>query len=267
MKTYLVAIFCLLISLTSLAADPAAPSAKAKPARKTITLISMDIPPFMSPSLPEQGAVIYGLRQIFKKMNYDLEVRFVPIQRTRNIGMDDPQIGGFFPSFVDDDFVNGMTLSNAVYRTPWVIAERKDKPIVWSTASDLLKYKGGNVGGYTLRSQVASIYKKHPEALDSAAGDLQNILMLANKRVDYIFIDRQVFEFILATDPAVRDVADKLQINPKIVALNEYGVAFKKTPKYQKVLAQFNKVADEKEFTANVGNYIKTYMAAPPPQQ
>jgi len=165
----------------------------AKGTAKKVTLITMDIPPFMSPRLPEDGAAIYALRQIFKKMGYGLEVRFVPIQRTRNVGMGDPKVHGFFPSFVDDDFVQGMTLSKIVYKTPWVIAERKDKPIHWKTATDLLKYKGGNVGGYTLRSQVASAFKDHEDALMPAPQDVSNILMLANKRVDYIFIDQNVF--------------------------------------------------------------------------
>ena len=70
----------------------------------------MDIPPFMSPSVPEDGAAIAGIREIFKKMGYGLEIKFVPIQRTRNVGLDDKKISGFFPSFVDDDFVQGMKL-------------------------------------------------------------------------------------------------------------------------------------------------------------
>ncbi|WP_413944272.1 substrate-binding periplasmic protein [Bdellovibrio sp. HCB-162] len=235
-------------------------SAFAKPSKK-VTLISMDIPPFMSPKLPEQGAAIYGLKQIFKKIGYELEVRFVPIQRTRNVGMSDERINGFFPSFVDDDFVQGMTLSKTIYKTPWVIAERKEKPVHWKTPADLLKYKGGNVGGYTLRSQVADVFKSHEDALELAPGDIQNILKLANKRVDYIFIDQNVLKFILATDPQAIPYADTLQVNPKIVALNEYGVAFKQNGRSKKIMDEFNKVVSEEEFTKAVDGYIKMYMA------
>lgn len=232
---------------------------------KKVTLISMDIPPFMSPKLPEQGAAIYGLRQIFKKIGYDLEVRFVPIQRTRNVGMSDNRINGFFPSFVDDDFVQGMTLSKIVYKTPWVIAERKDKPIHWKVPADLLKYKGGNVGGYTLRSQVADVFKGKEGALEEAPKDIQNILKLANKRIDYIFIDQNVLKFILATDPKAQPYAQTLQINPKMVALNEYGIAFKQNAESKKIMEEFNKVANEDDFTKAVEGYIKTYMSAPSP--
>ncbi|QDK37583.1 ABC transporter substrate-binding protein [Bdellovibrio sp. NC01] len=224
---------------------------------KTVTLVSMNIPPFMSPDIPENGAAIVGLREIFAKMGYELKVKFVPIQRTRNVGLEDKSIAGFFPSFVDDDFVQGMKLSKTVYKTPWVIIERKDNPIKWKTASDLLKYKGGNVGGYTLRSQVAPVFKAHPEALEDAPADAQNLMKLALKRIDYVFIDRNVFGFLVANDPNLRAHAQQLQINPKIVALNEYGVAFKTDKENAKIMEQFNKTATEEGFTQSVEAYIK----------
>jgi len=252
MKT-LICTFVGLLSLTCFAA----------PKQKKVTIISMEIPPFMSPKLPDQGAGIYGLRHLFKKMGYDLDVRFVPIQRTRSVGMSDSKVHGFFPSFVDDDFVQGMTLSKIVYKTPWVIVERKDNPVRWKVPTDLLKYKGGNVGGYTLRSQVAEAFKNNPQALENAPGDLQNILMLANKRVDYIFIDENVFKFLLAVDPRAQAYADKLQVNPKIVALNEYGVAFKQNGASKKIMADFNKALNRDEFTKAVDEYIKKHMPTP----
>lgn len=214
--------------------------------------------------MPEEGAGIYGLRQIFKSIGYDLEIRFVPIQRTRNVGMSDPKINGFFPSFVDDDFIQGMTLSKTIYQTPWVVAERKDNPIHWKEAKDLLKYKGGNVGGYTMRSQVADVFVGHDEALEQTPGDIQNILMLANKRVDYIFIDQNVFKFLLATDPRAQPYAHLLQVNPKIVAMNSYGIAFKQNAVSKKIMDEFNKIADKDLYTKEVDAYVKKYTPPPP---
>ncbi|MDG0816255.1 type 2 periplasmic-binding domain-containing protein [Bdellovibrio svalbardensis] len=231
---------------------------------KKITLITMDIPPFMSPHLPDQGAAIYGLRQTFKKAGYDLEVRFEPVPRIRNVGLSDKKINGFFPSFTDENFNHKLILSKLFYKTPWVIVERKDKPIIWKEPRDLLKYKGGNVAGYVLRSQVAAIYKNNMQHLESAASDSINILKLIHKRVDFIFIDLNVFNFITTTNPEIKPLAYQLKVNPKIIALNQYGIGFKSDSLNQTLLKEFNKVVDEKEFTQWVSKYLENQTKTAP---
>ncbi|WII73134.1 transporter substrate-binding domain-containing protein [Bdellovibrio sp. 22V] len=226
---------------------------------KDITFITMEIPPFMSESMPEQGAATYAMKETFKKLGYNFKVRFVPIMRTRTVGFD-PSVTGFFPSFKDDDFLRGMVLSKTVYDTPWVIVERKDKPIHWEKPEDLAKYKGGNVNGYTIRSLLRTVHKQKKLNLETAPNDALNVLKLANKRVDYIFIDAGVFKFLAAADPRVKQVADSLQINPKIVMMNHYGAAFKTDPANQKIMEEFNKHADSTEFTLLVEKYFREKM-------
>lgn len=227
---------------------------------KEIVLVTMDIPPFMSPTLPEGGAAVYALKEMFKSIGYSLEVRFVPIQRTRHLGMSDPNVVGFFPSFKDDDFLKGFKLSNSIYETPWVIAERKDTPIHWNSAKDLKKYKCGNVSGYTLRSEVRDFYTAHPEKIDPSPADLQNVIKLAMKRVDCIFIDKHVFEFLVSTAPILGPYRENLQINSKIVQLGHYGIAFKTDPAYRAVREQFNTLADKKIFIPLVEEYLRKYL-------
>ena len=183
------------------------------PSQKTIILETMEIPPFMSAAMPYEGAATYATREMLKKAGYNLEVRFVPIMRIRNLKFSKPDVNGFFPSFVDDDFVEGLTLSKTVYETPWVIIERKDHPIKWKEPKDLAAYKGGNVNGYTIRSQIRKIYEENKLNIETAPDDALNILKLANKRVDYIFTDAHIFKFLMATDPRLKPFANELQIN------------------------------------------------------
>jgi len=211
----------------------------------------------MSPNMPEQGAAISALRHLFKTAGYQMDLRFAPVPRVQIAELEDRNVDGYFPSFSDETFEQKMRLSKLFYRTPWVIVERKDNPIVWKTPKDLLKYKGGNVAGYIIRSQVADAYKDKPDKLESAANDLANILKLAHKRVDFIFIDETTFKYISTTNPDVIPYANKLQVNKKVIVVNQYGVAFKDDYKRKKMLADFNKVANEKDFTASVNNYIE----------
>lgn len=226
-------------------------------ALKKVILVTMEVPPFMSPKLPDQGAAIYALREAFLRAGYELEMRFVPVPRMRQVGFGDDGVNGFFPSFVDEKFNEKLVLSKLFYRTPWVIVERKDKPIIWKEARDLLKYKGGNVAGYVLRSQVADAYKDNMHRLETAKNDSLNILKLIHKRVDFIFIDQNTFKFIVGTHPEIAPYADRLAINPKVVALNSYGVDFKDNKVSRKIMEDFNAIVDEKEFTDLVSKYIE----------
>lgn len=230
--------------------------ALAKPL-KVFNLESMEIPPFISQNMPHQGAATYALKEIFKKAGYDLQVRIVPILRIRTLQFRDPEVKGFFPSFIDDDFVNGLVLSKPVYETPWVIIERKDKVIPWQEPKDLAKFKGGNVQGYTIRSQVRKMYEDNKLNIEGAPDDVSNLLKLANKRIDYVFIDAHVFKFLMATDPRLKEYDKTLQMNQKIVVMNRYGVAFKKNASGKKILEDFNKIASPGEFENLVQNYFK----------
>ena len=224
-----------------------------------VVVESLALPPFISDNMPEQGAAVYALTQIFKKMGYDLKVLIVPILRIRTLRFRSPNVSGFFPSFADDDFVDGLDLSTIIYETPWVIIERKDRPIVWKEAKDLAKYRGGNVKGYTIRSQVRKIYDESRLKLEAAPDDASNLLKLANKRIDYVFTDAHIFKYLMATDPRLKEFADKLQINPKIVAMNRYGVAFKRDPANVKLRELFNKTVTEPDFEKYVLEYFKKF--------
>lgn len=243
----------LLITLSILLFSP---GAFAEGARK-VTLVSMEIPPFMSSQMPGDGAAIYGLRETFKKAGYDFEVKFVPVPRIRAVGFGDEKINGFFPSFADEKFADKLILSKLFYETPWVIVERKNKPIHWKNPKDLLKYKGGNVAGYVLRSQIADVYKDNPQHLETAKIDTVNILKLIHRRVDFIFIDLNAFKFISGTNPEIKPYADRLQVNPKVIAYNRYGIGFKTDSASQKIMQDFNKVVNEKEYTTWVTKYIE----------
>ena len=63
----------------------------------------------------------------------------------------------------------------------------------------------------------------------------------------------------MATDPRLKEFADKLQINPKIVAMNRYGVAFKRDPANVKLRELFNKTVTEPDFEKYVLEYFKKF--------
>lgn len=221
--------------------------------------MTFEAPPFMSEKLPEQGAAVYALRQLFKKSGYDLKVSFAPFLRAKRQVLQKDEISGFFP-VTEVNVTADFRMSNIMYVTPWVFAERKDRPIVWHEAKDLTQYRIGNVMGYDLAPMMAALQKRKELNIENASSDELNLVKLARKRVDLAFIDATMFDYLTRTSPQLRPFMGQLQINAKIIHLDEYGVAFKKTPRALKHLEIFNKSVTKESFTHYVELYFKNNL-------
>ena len=224
-----------------------------------IHLLTMEAPPFMSNSLPEQGAAVYALRQIYKKNGYDLKVTFTPYLRAKIQALQKDDVSGFFPA-AQENIASGYVLSKIMYVTPWGFAERKDKPIIWNQPEDLLPYKIGNVMGYELSRVLVPAQKKKKFHIENVSSDEQNLLKLAKKRVDLAFIDATMFEYLMKSSPNLRPYQNQLQMNGKIIRMDEYGVAFKNSGKGKEHLETFNRLIQKEEFHRLVELYFKTHL-------
>lgn len=227
-------------------------------AEKKIHLITFETPPFISEGLPEQGAAIYALKELFKKAGYKVDVSFAPFLRGRTMALKDETVSGFFPVTqvnITPDFV----MSKIVYQTPWMFAERKESSIAWKIPEDVLPYRIGNASGYELAKSFQHLADNKKLKIESAPSDELNLLKLANKRIDLAFVDAGVFQYLLKTSEKLKPFQNQLQLNAKMVHMDQYGIAFKKSLKGLKDLEAFNKIASEEEFTRAIETYFKKY--------
>lgn len=220
--------------------------------------VTYEAPPFVSESLPEQGAAIYALRQMLKKTDCELKITFAPFLRGRKLALKDESVIGFFP-VTQVNVTQDFTMSKVVYQTPWVFAERKDNPILWKKPEDILPYRIGNASGYEMAVSFQRLHQEKKLKLEPASTDELNLLKLANKRVDLVFIDAGIFAYLLKTSEKLKPYQNQLQLNSKVIHMDQYGVAFKKTPRAIKEMENFNKLASEEEFTRHVEAYFKKY--------
>lgn len=225
---------------------------------KKVEIITFEAPPFVSENLPEQGAAVFALREIFKKANYDLKVRFAPFLRAKVLAQKEPALAGYFP-VTSINVANGFKMSKSIFQTPWVFAERKSNPVVWKNPEDILPYRIGNASGYDISPPFRALHAKQKLKIEPAPSDELNLLKLANKRVDLVFIDAGMFTYLVKTSAKLKPFRHNLQINPKIIQLDQYGIAFKKTPNTLKCMEAFNNVATEEEFNQLITTYFKRY--------
>ncbi|QDK38193.1 ABC transporter substrate-binding protein [Bdellovibrio sp. NC01] len=249
MKTILS--YLLLLSFT--ASPPAFAETPPKPT-KELHLITGESPPYMSESMKDQGAAVWALRKIFAKMGYTLVIDFAPWTRAKITAAKSDTIDGFFP-YSDQDVPN-FIYSDIVSETPWVIIQRKDKPIHWSKFSDLSPYTAGNVVGIELRPGIKELYEAKKLNIETTTSDVSNLLKLANKRVDMIFMDATVFQYSMAKEKELQPYRGKLEINAKPILVNKYGIALKNTPRNAAIMKEFNRHVNPQEFAKDVESYL-----------
>ncbi|AFY02497.1 substrate-binding periplasmic protein [Bdellovibrio bacteriovorus] len=222
--------------------------------KKTITLITHEAPPYMSESLPDQGAVFYALRQVFKKSGFDLKVTFAPSWvRAKMNALKDKEVDGYAP-FRTVENSDVFEFSDFVFESPWVIAERKEKPIVWNHMRDLSKYVAGNVQGVELRPGVKELADQGQLKIETTTSQNNNILKLATKRVDFVFTDFYVFRYLMATDPSLKPYRARLQLNAKPIVIERYGAALKKSPHSAALIKTLNE--NSAEFKKHIDDYL-----------
>lgn len=231
--------------------------------KKVIRLSTFEAPPFMSETLPEQGAAIYALREMLKKQGYSLEVTFAPFLRARSLSLQRTDSSGFFP-VTDVNVTADFLISKTVYTSTWGFAERKTRLIKWTKVEDLVPYKIGNVKGYDLDDTLEVVNKLKALKIDESPSDELNLLKLANSRIDLALIDATMFEYLMRSSPKLRPYEGQMQINAKSIHLDEYGVGFKKTVLGKKHMHIFNKNFSKEEFTRMVDFYFKTYLGEKP---
>ncbi len=215
----------------------------------------------MDESLPHKGAIVYALAKSLEDMGYKLKVTFAPLLRAKIIARKDLSVHAVFPLTDYEEHLLGFSYSKTITTSPWVIAERKDHPIKWNKPEDLSSFVGSHVLQYTLPPEFKKAIDSKKINLESATDDTSNLLKLANKRVDYIFIDATMFHYLTTSSSRVQKVASKLQINSRPVEESEYKIAFRDSPDGRLYLKTFNSLFNRKKFEKYIEDYFSEYSA------
>lgn len=194
----------------------------------------------MDPNLPDQGALIYALKIIFKKMNYDFKVTILDSwPRAKHKASKDPSIDGYVP-YISKENSEDFIYSNFFYSAEWGLAERKDNPIPWKKIEDLTAYLAGNVQGVEYRGKIKDLVASGKLKVTTTSLPENNIRLLATRRVDFIFTDLKTFMYELKTNKGLAEFKDVLQINRKPITISHYGLAVRKNRLPANFMKEFN---------------------------
>ena len=194
----------------------------------TVKLTSLEWPPFSGAQLPGLGASVAVSRAAFGAVGLGLEVEFYPWQRAVKTGLEVAGYVGYFPEYFSDGLTSQCAFSEPAGESPLGFVERKDAPFAWSTLSDLGTVTIGTVSGYANTDEFDTLVAAGKIKAEAVVDDLTNLRKVANDRVRLAVIDRNVFEYLLASEPSLADVRGKLQFNARPLEVKKLYICFRK---------------------------------------
>ncbi len=207
---------------------------------KTITLASLEWPPYTGAKLTEQGASVAVAKAAFKAMGYELKVQFFPWSRAVQLGKSDPGYAGYFPEYDSADLRKEFTLSEPMGNGPLGLAQRVDAPFNWSKITDLSAKKIGVVQDYVNTTEFDARVASKQQKVDVAIDDGKNLVKLGAGRLDLAVVDSNVFNYLMKTDPELKPFAGKLAMNAKVLEDKKLFICFKKDAEGQRIAKIFN---------------------------
>jgi polar amino acid transport system substrate-binding protein len=170
----------------------------------TVKLATCEWDPYIGSTTPDNGYVAEVVTEALKRVNYSTQITFLPWARAvSQAGCGD--FDGVFPEYLNESRTSKFVYSDPFPGGPVGLYKRKDNNAVYSISPQqdptkalrsLQDYKFGVVRGYinTAEFDQASFLRKEP-----SNNDTNNLRMLYNRRVDFIFVDKLTAEYIISS--------------------------------------------------------------------
>jgi polar amino acid transport system substrate-binding protein len=225
---------------------------------KTVILTSLEWPPYIGEKLNEMGASAKIAKAAFNEMGYTLTLQFYPWSRTVQLAKEDTKIGGYFPEYYSDEVNNEFYLSDPIGTGPLGLAERKDGAIEWSIVEDLAKIeKIGTVRDYINTTDFDNLAAKGTIKVEPVTDDATNLLKISGNRIKCAVIDKYVMQYILNTDPRLKDASNLIQFNKKLLEDKKLYICFKRSEDGKKLRDIFNQGLKKVDVKAIMTDYMK----------
>ena len=209
---------CFRLLLPLLLCLPVAPAdAQADAPPLQISLATLEWPPYVGAELPEQGYAADVVRTACDRGGVEVRFEFMPWARALMLAQQGVY-AGVLPEYNNPERERQFLFSAPFPGGPVGLYKRRGDAIAYarSPAEDLdaalrsvARYRIGTVRDYVNNDTFdRADYLRREES----ASDAINLRKLQHGRIDLVFIDRWVADYVLRTDPLLKDAAlDMLQ--------------------------------------------------------
>lgn len=224
---------------------------------ETLTLNTLDWPPYTSSKLANQGGASEIVKLAMASADFGAKVTFLPWKRAIAEARNGTNAIGYFPGY-SCDHASGFVASAPVGSGTLGFAERTDNAFSWTDLDDLAENNlvFGTVLGYKNTQEFDEKVQNETLQTVTAKDDLTNLRNLQNGRVDAEVIDARVLLYLLATQSKLKNDNRSIQFNLKPLARETLNVCFAKTSKGEEVKKKFDKAIAE----MNVEDMMESYL-------
>lgn len=199
---------------------------------KSARIATIEWPPYTTQETKNMGIASEIVQKAFNNSQTDLKILFFPWARALRyikVGF----IDAIFPEYYDKSRLSFCEYSDPILSSPAGLLKRKDNLI---NKKDILsgKYVFGLVSGY-INNKTIDTNTKIEKILVSS--DEQNLKLLIQRKVDFIYIDKKVAKYYQ------EKMKDKTQLKfiPEYTDDKKLYVCFsKKVPNYKQRVLEFN---------------------------
>ncbi len=216
------------VAVPGTTADSAPRAAPAGSISSTVTLSSLEWPPYTGATLPDGGRTTQQLRQLLARAGYRLEVKFAPWTRTVAMAESDPAVAGYFPEYLTPGIAAKFSCSAPIGHSPLGFAWHARRPFDWQSLTDLRPLRVGIVSGYVNSVAFDAEVESGRIRTETVGTDLQNLRMLIQGRVDVIVIDREVMRWLLEHERSLAVHARQLHFHPRLLAEHALHACFRR---------------------------------------
>ncbi len=211
---------------------------------KIVTLATLNWPPYIGQQLPSNGYVYEIVESAFRRSGFTTLIQYYPWARAVNL-VKTGKIDVLFPEYYAEERKNDFIFSDPFPGGPVGLLKKKSLNIQWQidprkeplkALLDLSQFTFGVIHGYvnTKEFDKAAFLQK-----ETVVSDDLNILKLNAGRIDFIFIDKFVAQFLIATKyPQFASTLEFME--PEMESKKLYLAFSKKDPENKTKLKAFN---------------------------
>lgn len=183
---------------------------------ESLTVTTLEWPPYTSAILPKGGATTEVVRQAFDVVGTEIDVAILPWKRAISMAKEDQNSVAYFPGY-HCRHVDGFVPSAPIGNGPLGFAENVGSPVTWENVDDIgkQKLKVGTVLGYANTDEFDEKAGTGWIRAIPAPDDVTNLRKLARQRIDIAVIDKLVLSYLLATEDSLSDLSETLIFNER----------------------------------------------------
>lgn len=206
---------------------------------KKVVLATLYWPPYTGANLPGEGESSLIVRQAFKAVGYDLEIRYYPWSRLLYEVQHDEDIDGYYPEYIGRE--SHFLYSNSIGKSPLGFAKRTSRDITWYSYDDLKQYIIGIVSGYVNTPRFDAMVSAGEIRVDLAGTDLFNLRKVLAGRVDLAVVDQNIYDYFVNADALLHSHREDLEMIPHLMDINDLYVCFPKSEAGTELMTLLNK--------------------------